>query len=524
MNPKFYIRLNSLFFFSLSILFTLGLSAQTFTTIQNGDWHQASTWQGGNVPDITSSSGNNQIDAGWTVNVYHEVFIDKSQTTSDLFNYGTLNIEQHSSTTDRAILRFDDGVNFTNESTGILNITDALFYQCRFSSCMNEDYDNLGGVIKHSGSWMNKGGEVNCTNSYMEVPQAWQTDGGTRTFVNCCVSTGQDYQITKSIDSYTGCSISVGWHQSGNFQVSDSDVSFNGTSVQLAGESGNFEFNSGSVSGDIPYISFKNQVRDVIGSGKIATSSSVSGTVDLGEYCCNDFENSGNKLVNGTDDDTGGNPSCPDNDTHFPGETAASAPIKACEGPVEFSAFLNSTLPVDFIAVEASIIKSGVLLEWSTANEIDNNYFEILKSDGSDAFIPIGYVEGAGNSSEIRQYTFVDDNPIEGVNYYQVKQVDYNELYSFSDVVMVEFIPDLTTFSILPNPANDYIDVKMSGNKEGQTYDLMFIDLSGRIIKSTPIINNKRIDISDIPTGVINAQFINQTSGITFNKRILVTR
>ena len=53
-------------------------------------------------------------------------------------------------------------------------------------------------------------------------------------------------------------------------------------------------------------------------------------------------------------------------------------------------------------------------------------------------FEPIGNVEGAGNSSKQLSYTFVDNNPYQGISYYRLKQTDYDGKYAFSDIIIIK--------------------------------------------------------------------------------------
>ena len=96
------------------------------------------------------------------------------------------------------------------------------------------------------------------------------------------------------------------------------------------------------------------------------------------------------------------------------------------------------------------------LLKWATAQEIDNDRFEIERSADGEDWSNIGEVKGAGNSSTEQQYSIVDENPLNGVNYYRLKQVDVDGHFEYSTIAQVTFdlVASNTTLIVYPNPSN----------------------------------------------------------------------
>ncbi|WP_113634735.1 hypothetical protein [Nubsella zeaxanthinifaciens] len=95
-----------------------------------------------------------------------------------------------------------------------------------------------------------------------------------------------------------------------------------------------------------------------------------------------------------------------------------------------------TTLPVSLTNFTAKANKQGSInLAWSTASEQNNSHFEITRSADGKAFSKIDQVAGANNSSSIKNYSYTDANPIAGVNYYQLKQVDFDGTSALSKVV-----------------------------------------------------------------------------------------
>lgn len=113
---------------------------------------------------------------------------------------------------------------------------------------------------------------------------------------------------------------------------------------------------------------------------------------------------------------------------------------------------INSPLPVTLLDFKVTPEdESKVKVEWSTASEQNNDYFEVLRSENGYDFESIAVIEGHGNSSSILHYSCIDQNPLEGISYYRLKQVDDDGETKFYDIKSVE-IMDQSKFLIYPNP------------------------------------------------------------------------
>ena len=95
-----------------------------------------------------------------------------------------------------------------------------------------------------------------------------------------------------------------------------------------------------------------------------------------------------------------------------------------------------------------------VILNWTTASELNNDYFTIERSKDAVEFQPIKFVEGAGNSNSILNYEIIDVNPFLGTSYYRLKQTDFNGKYSFSNIVSVNAGSD----NVFDKPFNYYVN------------------------------------------------------------------
>ena len=110
-------------------------------------------------------------------------------------------------------------------------------------------------------------------------------------------------------------------------------------------------------------------------------------------------------------------------------------------------------LPVEWVAFRAERHGSAVNLFWSTGRETDNAGFGVEARRGIGGFEEIGWVAGAGNGKEGSAYTFVDTAPSTGVNYYRLRQTDYDQTTSYSAVVGVDYVPAAEGgIRVYPNP------------------------------------------------------------------------
>lgn len=83
----------------------------------------------------------------------------------------------------------------------------------------------------------------------------------------------------------------------------------------------------------------------------------------------------------------------------------------------------------------------GIMLRWFTLSERNNAHFLLERSDDGAGFVTIAKVSGKGNSDQENLYEFLDINPFNGINYYRLKQVDYNGSEHIFSIVANTFAP-----------------------------------------------------------------------------------
>jgi hypothetical protein len=96
-------------------------------------------------------------------------------------------------------------------------------------------------------------------------------------------------------------------------------------------------------------------------------------------------------------------------------------------------------LPIELLEFSATPNGNQVDVFWTTASEINNERFEVERSSNAQSFTKITTLAGAGNSNTLLSYTATDLQPLNGVSYYRLKQIDYNGSFEYSEIVPVVF-------------------------------------------------------------------------------------
>lgn len=122
---------------------------------------------------------------------------------------------------------------------------------------------------------------------------------------------------------------------------------------------------------------------------------------------------------------------------------------------------LGPFLPVEFLEFKVSNINNEIArLNWTTATEINNDFFTIQRSSDGLNFEDLGVIEGAGNSNNIIQYEFDDTEPLMGIAYYRIKQTDFDGNMDYSSIESIVF-NKMNEIILYPNPSNlGYINIE----------------------------------------------------------------
>jgi pimeloyl-ACP methyl ester carboxylesterase len=173
--------------------------------------------------------------------------------------------------------------------------------------------------------------------------------------------------------------------------------------------------------------------------------------------------------------------------------------------PITRSFNISASLPLSLLNFNAILSNKQVLLNWQTTQEINTSHFIIERSTNGADFSSIGKVIASGNSSATKNYSYIDDKPISGTNYYRLKMVDLDGQFIYSKIIAVKNDAS-NLLRIYPNPANEILYVQ--ANEDNDLTALQIFDAGGRKLKEEKVVLNGNathsINIKDLPKGVYN--------------------
>jgi hypothetical protein len=291
-------------------------------------------------------------------------------------------------------------------------------------------YSRQAGSFNATGTWSNishAGSPVgsapcNCTPCSIAGNNSFEIDHAVTIGCDMTFSGNPDIHIR------TGGSLTV----TGNASISGA-VTFVVDSGANVSVSGNF-----SVSGGGGYIS-------------------INGSLSVG----------GNISINGS------YPVCGDGTISYGGTLSGSGEI--CDDVL--------VLPVEWLYFEGQYVQHVVRLRWATATEIDNDYFTVQKSADGEPFSGFATVDGAGNSTTVQEYSATDFFPAHGINYYRIKQTDFNGQPDFSETIALFIHENGTGVAIAPTLVKDNsVQIFFSGLRNYRA-EIMLSDITGKILK-----------------------------------------
>jgi len=192
----------------------------------------------------------------------------------------------------------------------------------------------------------------------------------------------------------------------------------------------------------------------------------------------------------------------------------------------------NDVVPVELTSFTADVSQGQVLLNWSTATELNNLGFEIQRSVAGNEFVTVGFVNGHGSTTEAKTYSYIDNNLSSGNYNYRLKQIDYDGSFSYSNEVSVEVTTPLQ-FELgqnYPNPFNPSTNIKFSLAVDSKV-SLKIFNILGQEVATllnaniAAGINSINFDASKLNSGVylyrLEATGIDGSNFIKIRKMIL---
>jgi hypothetical protein len=155
----------------------------------------------------------------------------------------------------------------------------------------------------------------------------------------------------------------------------------------------------------------------------------------------------------------------------------------------------KSALPVELVQFTAELNHNRGDLHWSTASEINSERFDIERSTNGIHFDKIGEIKAAGTSNQLINYIFEDENPTLGINYYRLKQVDFDGKTAKSPVVSIKKVDKMHQLAF-PNPVNDRLNLQTESPE-----NLVLTTVYGAVLREGKPLE-KTWFLNDLPIGI----------------------
>jgi hypothetical protein len=160
-------------------------------------------------------------------------------------------------------------------------------------------------------------------------------------------------------------------------------------------------------------------------------------------------------------------------------------------------------VPVELVFFQGKASQEGNLLTWQTASEVNNEGFYIERSPNAKDWKAIGFVKGNGTTVETQDYSFLDDASVSGIQYYRLKQVDFDGQFEYSDIIVIhnELRIKNDELIMFPNPVQENLTI-INGQGAATLYNSL-----GQVVQQFQIANEQfHMEVSALPQGIYTLQ------------------
>ena len=440
---------------AILVLTSIVAFSQTFTSASTGNWTTGSTWVGGSAPVLATGQLNNNV----VIAVGHTVTLS-----------GNLTVKNGITLTIRGKL-IANTVDFQNGSIVIIE-TGATLQATNLTNSNNSTNITINGSLIVSGNFTaNAGSELDGTgtmNVSGTISGTGTSFGQVLSCNNCTAMTGGIVDVivdgnTQNIDIPIDCNYRYNYTEQIYYK---SEINKEGNITAISFEYDGYEAFTETVkiylghttktqfSGSTDWVKSTNMT--LVYDGNYVLSNTAGWyTITLSTpFLYNNIDN----LVIGVHDYGAGFRSSStdfysastspnyrsiyfDSDTQNP--NPASPPIAI--GTINYVPSLRLkieqppvALPIELLYFKGSVYNTDNILHWSTASESNNDYFTIEKTKDGIGWEIIDREPGAGNSSNQLYYSSVDENVESIINYYRLKQTDYDGRFKYSDIISID--------------------------------------------------------------------------------------
>lgn len=162
----------------------------------------------------------------------------------------------------------------------------------------------------------------------------------------------------------------------------------------------------------------------------------------------------------------------------------------------------QTLLPVKLADFSGKAVNSSSVLKWTTETETNTSHFIIEKSTDNLSFTEIGRVNAKNNTVSATDYSFTDNQPANGINYYRLRMTDIDGSFEMSKTITVRFTNASATGNLFPNPCSDNLTINHPVAKDAS---ITVYNTSGVVVSKTTVASNTiqtKLNTQNLQTGM----------------------
>jgi hypothetical protein len=188
----------------------------------------------------------------------------------------------------------------------------------------------------------------------------------------------------------------------------------------------------------------------------------------------------------------------------------------------------TAVLPVELVSFSGHQKNNDVELQWSTASEINNAFFELERSTDQENFVTITKIPSRGNSNALTSYSYTDKNVNTGDIYYRLKQTDIDGSVTYSHVLSVAYSDKPTNAIELSSSFDSDNLIVFIKSDEKRTVSLEIYDATGKQMLNKDYIVTEGRNKVTLPASTMPATSylirVSDVKSASFSSSIVTTR
>jgi len=151
-----------------------------------------------------------------------------------------------------------------------------------------------------------------------------------------------------------------------------------------------------------------------------------------------------------------------------------------------------SKTAIELLTFRVNEVNGSNQVNWSTASEHQNDFFILEHSINGIDFEPLSQIKGAGNSSTLKHYQYIHQNPPRGINYYRLKSVDFDGKKSISEIILIKNEKNIELI-LYPQPAQDILNIHLE-TFDSQIIKVKIFNSAGQLLLHENTISQIKIE------------------------------